>query len=370
MIIAGGGTGGHVFPAIAIARALQTKQPKVDLLFVGAKGKLEAEKIPQAGYRIELLDMRGVDRGHWWKNWSLPYFMLKSFIQARTILRAFRPHAAIGVGGYASFPILFMAQRMGMDTFIQEQNSFAGKANQWLGKRAVKVFVAYEGMDRFFPTEKIIFTGNPVRQELLQRQLSKSDACASFGLDPQKPVVLVVGGSQGARTINQAILEQAHQLVDRDIQLLWQTGRWDASTIEQRMRSYPQIKVLPFIEDMAKAYAAADIVVSRAGAMAIAELCVMKKPAILVPYPFAAEDHQTHNAQKLVDKQAAWMIADARVKEELVLRIIELSMHPEWQREMSNHIAALAIPDADQRIAQHVWEYVEQKWKLPQPESV
>lgn len=368
IIISGGGTGGHIFPAIAIARALQQRESDMQILFVGAKGKMEMEKIPQAGYAIRALDIRGMDRGKWWKNITLPYFVLKSLLQARNILHEFKPHAVVGVGGYASFPILFAAQQKGIDTFIQEQNSYAGKANQWLGKKATRVFVAYEGMDRFFPPEKIMITGNPVRQDILSTHISRDEACRYFELDPQLPVVLVVGGSQGARSINLAILQKIELLISHRIQLIWQTGRWNFEEIKQRLQStttsssyHKQIKIMPFIDDMAKAYAAADVVVSRAGAIAIAELSVMQKPAILVPFPFAAEDHQTHNATMLVKQQAACMISDAEAGEKLVPTIITLCVDEEKRNTLREHIRKWAIRDADQRIADAILQVLQQK---------
>jgi len=369
IIISGGGTGGHIFPAIAIARALQQLEPDIQVLFVGAKGKMEMEKVPQAGYPIRALDIKGMDRSSWWKNITLPYFILKSILQARHILHDFKPHAVIGVGGYASFPILFAAQQAGIDTYIQEQNSFAGKANQWLAKKATRIFVAFDGMEKFFPKEKIVVTGNPVRQDILSENISKADACRFFELDPQRPVVLVVGGSQGARSINRAIQQHIELLISHHIQVIWQTGKLDFENIQQFIQSkaaqaryLSQIKLMPFVQDMAKAYAAADVVVSRAGAIAIAELCVMRKPAILVPFPFAAEDHQTHNARMLVEKQAAWMIADAEAQEKLVHAIIDLCTDEEKRISLSEHIGRLAIRNADQRIAATILQDLKQRY--------
>lgn len=369
IIISGGGTGGHIFPAIAIARALQQLEPDIQVLFVGAKGKMEMEKVPQAGYPIRALDIKGMDRSSWWKNITLPYFILKSILQARHILHDFKPHAVIGVGGYASFPILFAAQQAGIDTYIQEQNSFAGKANQWLAKKATRIFVAFDGMEKFFPKEKIVVTGNPVRQDILSENISKADACRFFELDPQRPVVLVVGGSQGARSINRAIQQHIELLISHHIQVIWQTGKLDFENIQQFIQSkyaqaryLSQIKLMPFVQDMAKAYAAADVVVSRAGAIAIAELCVMQKPAILVPFPFAAEDHQTHNARMLVEKQAAWMIADAEAQEKLVHAIIDLCTDEEKRISLSEHIGRLAIRNADQRIAATILQDLKRRY--------
>ncbi|WP_100315310.1 undecaprenyldiphospho-muramoylpentapeptide beta-N-acetylglucosaminyltransferase [Thermoflavifilum aggregans] len=370
IIISGGGTGGHIFPAIAIARALQQLEPDIQVLFVGAKGKMEMEKVPQAGYPIRALDIKGMDRSSWWKNITLPYFILKSILQARHILHDFKPHAVIGVGGYASFPILFAAQQAGIDTYIQEQNSFAGKANQWLAKKATRIFVAFDGMEKFFPKEKIVVTGNPVRQDILSENISKADACRFFELDPQRPVVLVVGGSQGARSINRAIQQNIELLISHHIQVIWQTGKLDFENIQQFIQSkaaqaryLSQIKLMPFVQDMAKAYAAADVVVSRAGAIAIAELCVMQKPAILVPFPFAAEDHQTHNARMLVEKQAAWMIADAEAQEKLVHVIIDLCTDEEKRISLSEHIGRLAIRNADQRIAATILQDLKRRYR-------
>ncbi|SFV29481.1 undecaprenyldiphospho-muramoylpentapeptide beta-N-acetylglucosaminyltransferase [Thermoflavifilum thermophilum] len=369
IIISGGGTGGHIFPAIAIARALQQLQPDIQILFVGAKGKMEMEKVPQAGYPIRSLDIKGMDRSNWWKNITLPYFILKSILQARHILHDFKPHAVVGVGGYASFPMLFAAQQVGIDTYIQEQNSFAGKANQWLAKKATRIFVAFDGMEKFFPKEKMMVTGNPVRQDILAENISKAEACRFFELDPQRPVVLVVGGSQGARSINRAVQQNIEFLISHQIQLIWQTGKLDYENIQQfidskaeQIQYRAQIKVMPFIQDMARAYAAADVVVSRAGAIAIAELCVMQKPAILVPFPFAAEDHQTHNARMLAEKQAAWMIADAEVQEKLVHAIIDLCTDEEKRKNLSEHIGKLAIRNADKRIAETILQDLKRRY--------
>lgn len=354
IIVSGGGTGGHIFPAIAIARALQQQCPDIQILFVGAKGKMEMEKVPQAGYPIHALDIRGMDRSYWWKNIMLPYFILKSLAQARQVLRTFKPHAVVGVGGYASFPMLFAAQQAGIYTFIQEQNSFAGKANQWLGKKATCIFVAYEGMEKFFPKQKIVITGNPVRQDILLTQMTREEACHYFGLNPQYPVVLIVGGSQGAHSINKAILQQVEELATRHIQLIWQTGKRDYAEIQQQVGQLAGIQVMPFIQEMGKAYAAADVVVSRAGAIAIAELSVMQKPAILVPFPYAAEDHQTHNAQMLVRDQAAWMVSDDEAGEKLVPAIMALCADEEKRKSLRAHIAKWAIRDADQQIARNI----------------
>ena len=354
IIIAGGGTGGHIFPAIAIANALKKIDPSLEILFVGAKGKMEMEKVPQAGYKIEGLDIAGFNRSSLIKNISLPFKLVKSFLQVRTIVKNFHPDAIIGVGGYSSFPVLRFGQAKGIPTFIHESNSFAGKSNILLGKKATKVFVATDGMQKFFPKEKIIITGNPVRASISQSTITRNEGIKFFGLDEHKKTVFAVGGSLGAKSINDAITRHLDQLLGAGLQLIWQTGKSGAVEIKQRVKEKSSVWVNEFITDMDKAYAAADIVVSRAGAMAIAELCVVKKPVLFVPYPFAAEDHQTVNAQNLVNKNAALMVRDREALDKVVPMIMELARDESRQNELKKNIGTLAITDADRRIAAEI----------------
>lgn len=354
IIIAGGGTGGHIFPAIAIANAIKAKDPGIEILFVGAKGKMEMEKVPQAGFEIEGLDIAGFNRSSLIKNIGLPFKLLKSFFQVRKIFKGFQPDAVIGVGGYSSFPVLRLAQVKGIPTFIHESNSFAGKSNILLGKNATKIFTAIDGMEHFFPADKIIITGNPVRSSIVNSEISKSDAIKFFSLDENKKTVLVVGGSLGAKSINEAIDKHLDELLEEGIQLIWQTGKTYIEIAMQRTEGKKDVWVNEFITEMSMAYKAADIVVSRSGAMAVSELALIEKPVLFVPYPFAAEDHQTENALKLADKNAAIMIKDKDASESIVPMIISLAKDEGKQNELKNNIAAFAISDADERIAEVV----------------
>ncbi|HET9825016.1 MAG TPA: undecaprenyldiphospho-muramoylpentapeptide beta-N-acetylglucosaminyltransferase [Chitinophagaceae bacterium] len=354
IIIAGGGTGGHIFPAIAIANALKKIDTSIDILFVGARGRMEMEKVPQAGYRIEGLDIAGFNRSSLIKNISLPFKLVKSFLQVRTIVKNFHPDAIIGVGGYSSFPVLRFAQAKGIPTFIHESNSFAGKSNMLLGKKATKVFVASDGMEKFFPMEKIMITGNPVRASISSSAVTRAQGIKFFSLDENKNTVFAVGGSLGAKSINEAISRHLDELLNAGLQLIWQTGKPFASQAQQRVKGKTAVWVNEFINQMDCAYAAADIVISRSGAMAIAELCVVKKPVVFVPYPYAAEDHQTVNAKNLVRKNAALMIKDDEVLDKMVPTIIELASDEDKQNELKKNIGALAIIDADKRIAEEI----------------
>jgi len=354
IIIAGGGTGGHIFPAIAIANALKLQDPTVTLLFVGAKGKMEMQKVPQAGFDIEGLDIAGFNRSSLIKNISLPFKLVRSFLQVRQIFNRFKPDAVVGVGGYSSFPVLRWAQQKGIKNFLHESNSFAGKSNQLLGKKATTIFVAVPGMEKFFPVQKIRVTGNPVRSAIVHSVIGREDAIRSFGLDPEKITVLSVGGSLGAKSINAAIEEGLPEFMGNDIQLIWQTGKPFAEQGRVAAMGKPNVWVGEFITQMENAYAAADIVISRAGAMAIAEICVVKKPAVLVPYPFAAEDHQAVNAKALEQKQAAILIRDEDSKERLVATAISLAKDKKLQAEMSGNLAALSVSNADEVIAREI----------------
>ena len=354
IIIAGGGTGGHIFPAIAIANAIKQLQPETEILFVGANGKMEMEKVPQAGYKIEGIDIAGFNRSSLIKNISLPYKLIKSFFQVKKIIAAFKPDAVVGVGGYSSFPVLKNAQMNGIKTFIHESNSFAGKSNILLGKNATKVFVAVDGMEKFFPKQKIMITGNPVRQSIGQSTVSRSQGLRFFNLDENKVTVLAVGGSLGAKSINEALASRIDALKGHNLQLIWQTGKTTAAEYKEKAKGFINVWANDFINQMELAYAAADVVISRSGAMAVTELCVAKKPVIFVPFPFAAEDHQTANAQKLVDKKAALMIKDSEANEKLVGMAISLAENKPLQQELSENIARLAITNADEIIAREI----------------
>jgi len=355
IIIAGGGTGGHIFPAIAIANALKRQEPRTEILFVGAAGKMEIEKVPQAGYKIEGLDIAGFNRSSLIKNVGLPVKLLKSFYQVRRIFKSFRPDAVIGVGGYSSFPVLRFAQAEGIASFIHESNSFAGKSNILLGKKATKVFVASDGMEKFFPANKIMITGNPIRPAIANVSLiSKEEAVKFFDLQPGKKTLLIVGGSLGARSINEAIAKGLNDLVQSGLQIIWQTGKTDASKWKEAAKDQLSVWVNDFITEMEKGYAAADIVISRAGAMAKAELCVVKKPVLFVPFPFAAEDHQTVNAMNLVEKGAALMVKDNEAMDKLVQTIIELAKNEQKQNELKENIGKYTVTNADDHIASEI----------------
>jgi UDP-N-acetylglucosamine--N-acetylmuramyl-(pentapeptide) pyrophosphoryl-undecaprenol N-acetylglucosamine transferase len=358
IMIAGGGTGGHIFPAIAIANALKKIQSQTDILFVGAKGKMEMEKVPAAGYEIKGIDIAGFNRSSLIKNIGLPWKLIKSYFQVRTIIADFMPDAVIGVGGYSSFPVLRFAQSKGIPSFIHESNSFAGKSNKLLGKKATKVFVASEGMERFFPADKLMITGNPVRNNIIGSTVTKKEAIHFFGLEESKKIVFITGGSLGARGINEAIDAHIGAFEKNNVQLIWQTGKPYAARANEITAGRKNIWTNDFITQMEYAYAAADIVVSRAGAMAIAELCVVKKPVLFVPFPFAAEDHQTINAQNLVNKHAGIMIKDSEAKEKLVTAIIDLAKNEPEQMLLKENIGRLAITDADNRIADGIMRII------------
>ncbi len=350
VIIAGGGTGGHIFPAIAIANALKALDANINLLFVGASGKMEMEKIPQAGYQIEGIDIAGLNRSSLLKNITLPFKIIKSFFQVRKIFKKFQPQLAIGVGGYSTYPVLRLAQQKGIPTFVFETNSYPGKSNILLGKRATAIFTASDGMEKFFGKEKLVVTGNPVRKEIVQQQISKADAVKAFGLDAEKQVVLAFGGSLGARSINEAIANGLPLLEQHQLQLIWQTGKATAEKYKPLAEGKNNIWQGEFITDMYKAYAAADIIVSRAGG-SIYELAIVGKPAVLVPYPFATEDHQTANAMNLVNKQAALLVKDSDAGDKLVTTVVELSTNETLKKQLAANIKKQAITNADEIIA-------------------
>ena len=362
IIISGGGTGGHIFPAVSIANAIKELQPDTEILFVGAEGRMEMHRVPAAGYPIKGLPVAGFDRKNLLKNIPVLIKLFKSQRLARKIVKDFRPHAAVGVGGYASGPTLKVAGSMGIPTLLQEQNSYAGVTNKLLAKQAKKICVAYEGMERFFDKSKIILTGNPVRQGLLNHSIQREEAVATFGLDPQKKTVLILGGSLGARTINQCLMANLDKVKNSGIQFIWQTGKIyieEARKAVAEAGELPMLHVTDFISDMATAYSAADLVISRAGAGSISEFCLLQKPVILVPSPYVAEDHQTKNALALVNKNAALYVKDAEAKDLLLDKAIEAVNQPELLKNLSKNIAELAFTDSANVIAKEVIKLAE-----------
>ncbi|MEG1580711.1 MAG: undecaprenyldiphospho-muramoylpentapeptide beta-N-acetylglucosaminyltransferase [Bacteroidaceae bacterium] len=359
VIVSGGGTGGHIFPAISIAHAIQAKHPDAEILFVGAEGRMEMQRVPAEGYRIEGLPICGFNRKNLLSNVKVAYKIMQSRYRARKIISDFHPMVAVGVGGYASGPTLNVAASMGIPTLLQEQNSYAGVTNKILAKGASKICVAYEGMERFFPAEKLMLTGNPVRQTLLAHPSSHEDALKEFGLDPQKKTVLIIGGSLGARTINESVLSHLVLIRQSGMQFIWQTGKFYSNEIKEELtkRGTPNNLIISdFIADMGRAYAAADIVISRAGASSISEFCLLGKPVILVPSPNVAEDHQTKNAQALVQKNAALCVKDSEAKMMLIPIAINTAEQPEKLDEMSQNIKKLAHPNAAEVIADEVYK--------------
>lgn len=362
IIISGGGTGGHIFPAVSIANAIKELHPEAEILFVGAEGRMEMHRVPAAGYPIKGLPVAGFDRKNLLKNIPVLIKLFKSQRMARKIVKDFRPHAAVGVGGYASGPTLKVAGSMGIPTLLQEQNSYAGVTNKLLAKQAKKICVAYEGMERFFDKDKIILTGNPVRQGLLNPTTTREEAIASFGLNPEKRTVLILGGSLGARTINQCIMNNLDKVKNSGIQFIWQTGKIyieEARAAVARAGELPMLHVTDFISDMAIAYSAADLVISRAGAGSISEFCLLQKPVILVPSPNVAEDHQTKNALALVNKNAALYVKDADAQDLLLDKAIETVNQPGLLKNLSKNIAELAFTDSANVIAKEVLKLAE-----------
>jgi UDP-N-acetylglucosamine--N-acetylmuramyl-(pentapeptide) pyrophosphoryl-undecaprenol N-acetylglucosamine transferase len=358
IIIAGGGTGGHIFPAIAIANAIKKMKPDTQFLFVGANGKMEMEKVPQAGYEIKGLDIAGFNRSSLIKNIGLPFKILKSFLQVSKIIKEFKPDAVIGVGGYSSFPVLRFAQSRNIPTFIHESNSFAGKSNIMLGRKATKIFTATDDMKVFFPAAKTMLTGNPVRQTISHSEVSKSEGLKFFKLEENKKTVLVVGGSLGAKSINEAINKKINAFAENNLQLIWQTGKPYFDTAAAPVKGHNEIYMNNFITQMEYAYSAADVVISRSGAMAVAELCLVGKPVIFVPYPHAAEDHQTANANALVNKHAALMVKDDAATNDLVNTLLKLIADENLQNELKNNIKQLAVKNADEVIASQILQAI------------
>lgn len=372
IIISGGGTGGHIFPAVSIANAIRELCPEAEILFVGAEGRMEMQRVPDAGYRIIGLPVAGFDRQHLWRNFSVILKLLRSQWKARKIIKEFRPQVAVGVGGYASGPTLKTAGMMGIPTLIQEQNSYAGVTNKLLAQKADRICVAYEGMEKFFPSEKILLTGNPVRQSLLDNQITRETAASAFGFNPNLKTVLVLGGSLGARTINQTLaaglaLMKAHP----EVQFIWQTGKIYIDQVKAaitaftgeavrnaRVGSIPNLYVTDFIKNMNNAYTLADLVISRAGAGSISEFCLLGKPVILVPSPNVAEDHQTKNALALVNKDAALYVKDAEAQEKLLDTALETVADDELLKQLSVNISKLALPDSARIIAEEVLKLI------------
>ena len=356
VIISGGGTGGHIFPAVSIANAVKAMRPDAKILFVGALGRMEMQRVPAAGYEIKGLPICGFDRKNLLKNVKVLYKIWKSQRMAKKIIKDFRPQVAVGVGGYASGPTLNKAAAMGIPCLIQEQNSYAGVTNKLLAKKAEKICVAYEGMEQFFPAEKIILTGNPVRQALLETTITREDAIRSFGLDPEKKTILLVGGSLGARTINESMLRHLDLIKESGLQFIWQTGKYYSAEIAERLKGQelPNLKVTDFITDMGSAYRAADLVISRAGASSISEFCLIGKPVILVPSPNVAEDHQTKNALALSTRGAAIYIKDAEAPETLLQTAIDTVNDADKLKSLSENVLKLALPDSANIIAKEV----------------
>lgn len=359
VIISGGGTGGHIFPAISIAGALREAHPGVKILFVGAQGRMEMTRVPAAGYEIKGLPVQGLDRKHLLKNIKVVYHALQSRQMAKKIVRDFHPDVAVGVGGYASGPTLSACAAMGIPILLQEQNSYAGVTNKMLGRKADCICVAYEGMERFFPADKIKLTGNPVRQELLSTKVSREVAIKSFGLDSAKKTILIVGGSLGALTINESVLSHLSLIAQSNVQFIWQTGKYYSERIKEKLEQQGKpenLYVSDFISDMGKAYKAADLVISRAGAGSISELCLLAKPCILVPSPNVTEDHQTKNALALVNRDAALYIKDSEARMALLPKAVSTVNEPERLVTLSRNISELAFPDAAKNIADEVWK--------------
>jgi UDP-N-acetylglucosamine--N-acetylmuramyl-(pentapeptide) pyrophosphoryl-undecaprenol N-acetylglucosamine transferase len=356
VIISGGGTGGHIFPAIAIANSLRKADPSIEILFVGAKGKMEMEKVPAAGYRIEGLWISGIQRKLTLDNLSFPLKLVSSILKSRRIIRSFKPDVVVGVGGFASGPLLFAAAQMKIPTLIQEQNSYPGITNRLLAKRVNRICVAYEGMQRFFPREKIILTGNPVRQDVVNLEGKRARGLEEFNLSAGQGILLVVGGSQGALSINRCIKDGLGRLTGSGIQVIWQTGKsfYQEASDFVRSQGYASVRVLDFISRMDLAYAVSDVVVSRAGASAVSELSLVRKPCILVPYPFAAEDHQTKNAVALVNHKAALLIQDSEAGRHLVNNVLYLFSNEDKRNELRENISRLGITNSADVIANEV----------------
>ncbi len=356
VLMSGGGTGGHIFPAVAIAQEIQKRFPDAEFLFMGANGKMEMEKVPQAGFKIEGLNIAGFDRGNLLANINLPFKVISSLLKARKIIKEFQPDFAVGTGGFASGPALFIAARMGIPTFIQEQNSLPGKTNIFNAKKAKTVFTAYPNMEKFFHGTKTLFLGNPIRKNIITDIIDSDLAKEKLGLEKGKLTILSVGGSLGSRTLNNGWKENINQVLEKDYQLIWQTGKLDYKNILEETKDIHSrnIQIVEFIKNMEIAYSAADVIVSRAGAIAISELAIAKKPVLLVPFPFAAEDHQTKNAQTLVEKNAAKMVKDTEMKEKFWNTLSEICENEGLRTEMSQNLEFFAKPKATEEIVNEI----------------
>lgn len=365
VIVSGGGTGGHIFPAISIANAIKALNPEADILFIGAEGRMEMQRVPDAGYKIIGLPVRGLIRPLWNpKNISVLIDFVKSRQKVKKIIKEFKPQAAVGVGGYASAPTLNAAHAMGIPCLIQEQNSYAGVTNKSLAKKADKICVAYEGMERFFPADKIMITGNPVRQSLLEANISREEAVKQFKLNPSQPVILIIGGSLGARTLNESVLSHLEDIHNSNVQIIWQTGKYYSKHIHEELEKSPKVEnliVTDFISNMDAAYAAADLVISRAGASSISELCLLGKPCILVPSPNVAEDHQTKNAMALSTKGAALLVRDNEAQDKLIALATKTVSDKQQLTSLSENIKLLALPDSANKIALEVMKLIKEQ---------
>lgn len=361
LIISGGGTGGHIFPAIAIANEFRERHPDADILFVGAQGKMEMTRVPDAGYRIIGLWISGLQRTLTWKNLLFPVKLVVSYVRAAAVVRKFNPHAVIGTGGYASGPIMMAATRLGYPAVIQEQNSFAGLANKQVASKVKRVCVAYNGMEKYFPAQKIVNTGNPVRKDLLEIDSKKGKALDFFGLDANKKTILIVGGSLGARTINESVLAGIDKLIENQVQVIWQSGKGYYSVCKEGLQHHNSrlVQLFDFVREMDLAYAAADVVISRSGALAVSELCIAGKPSILVPSPNVAEDHQTKNAQALADVDAAFVVKDAEAKSRLVNEALKLIFDEQRCTQLSTNIKKLAKPNATRDIVNEIEKLIQ-----------
>ena len=358
VLMSGGGTGGHIFPAVAIAQEIQKRFPDAEFLFMGANGKMEMEKVPQAGFKIEGLNIAGFDRGNLLANINLPFKVISSLLKARKIIKEFQPDFAVGTGGFASGPALFIAARMGIPTFIQEQNSLPGKTNIFNAKKAKTVFTAYPNMEKFFNGTKTLFLGNPIRKNIITDIIDSDLAKEKLGLEKGKLTILSVGGSLGSRTLNNGWKENLNNVLEKDYQLIWQTGKLDYKNILEETKDIHSrnIQIVEFIKNMEMAYSAADVIVSRAGAIAISELAIAKKPVLLVPFPFAAEDHQTKNAQTLVEKNAAKMVKDTEMKDKFWNTLSEICENEDLRTEMAQNLEFFSKPKATEEIVNEIFK--------------
>lgn len=360
-IISGGGTGGHIFPAVAIANKLKEREPDCEILFVGAEGRMEMERVPQAGYKIVGLPIMGIQRKLTLKNLKVPFMLIKSMVKAKKVIKEFKPDVAIGVGGYASGPLLKKAESLAVPSVLQEQNSYPGITNKLLAKKAAKICVAYDNMDQFFPADKIIKTGNPVRSNILNAPNLKTEGRRHFNLRDDKPVVLVIGGSLGARTINNAVTKILRNADQVEFQLIWQTGKLYYENIKSMVdkMNLPHVQAMPFISEMELAYGAADVVISRAGALSISELCAIGMPSILIPSPNVSEDHQTKNAMALVDKKAALLVKDVEAEHKLKGTLDKLLNDPLLRKDLGKNAGMMGMPNAADLIADEILKLVE-----------